>query len=153
MSALPSVKDRFIELRGQGLTYDLIAQELNVTKRSLIRWGKILKSQIDPLRAAHRESLLDQYCALKERRIELFGKKLQTLLQTLDQRDMHGITTPKLFELVLKYAAVLKKEDDDLTGALEKETESPDQNDPELESEDFLPRPGPEKEKMGSETL
>ncbi len=31
MSTNPSVKDRFIELRAQALTYDLIAQELHPT--------------------------------------------------------------------------------------------------------------------------
>jgi hypothetical protein len=114
----PAVKDRFIELRAQGLTYDLIAQELNISRRTLIYWSKSLKSQIDPLRAAHLETLLDKYAALKENRIELFGKKLQAILQVLENRPLYDIPTDKAFSLVLKYAAALKKEETDLERSL-----------------------------------
>ncbi len=119
MSIELSVKDRFIELRAQGLTYDLIAQELNVSKRTLLFWNRALKDQIDLFRAAHLESLLDQYCALRERRIELFGKKLQVLTQNLDYRNLYDLPTAKLFNLVLRYAGALKKEETDVQNMLD----------------------------------
>ncbi len=106
-----SVKDRFIELRAQGLTYDLIAQELSVSRRTLVYWSEIFRARIDALRAAHVESLLDKYCALQENRIEVLGKKLHTLLQTLETRSLDNLPTGKLFGLILQYSAALKKEE------------------------------------------
>jgi hypothetical protein len=134
MSIEQPVKDRFIELRAQGLTYDLIAQELNVSKRTLVFWNRALKAQIDLFRAAHLESLLDQYCALRERRIELFGKKLQDLTQNLDDRNLYDLPTAKLFNLVLRYAGALKKEEAEVQNMLD--TPQEDLPDPTLEPDD-----------------
>ncbi len=134
MSIDPSVKDRFIELRAQGFTYDLIAQELNVAKRTLIFWNRALKDRIDLFRAAHLESLLDQYCALRERRIELFGKKLQDLNRNLDNRTLYDMPTAKIFNLVLRYAGALKKEEAEVRHMLDNpQEETPD---PTLEPDD-----------------
>jgi hypothetical protein len=134
MSIEQSVKDRFIELRAQGLTYDLIAQELNVSKRTLLFWNRELKDRIDLFRAVHLESLLDRYCALRERRIELFGKKLQDLTQNLDNRDLYAVPTAKLLNLVLRYAGALKKEETDVRHMLD--TPQEETPDPALEPND-----------------
>jgi hypothetical protein len=131
MSSDLAVKERFIELRAQGLTHDLIAQELNVSPRTLVYWNRALKAQIDALRAARLESLLDKYQALKENRIEIFGKKLQAILQVLEGRTLYDIPTDKAFGLVLKYAAALKTEEADLQAALERPEDQTPPPDPQ----------------------
>jgi hypothetical protein len=132
MSIDPSVKDRFIELRAQGLTYDLIAQELNVSRRTLLYWSEIFRPRIDALRVANLESLLDKYCGLQENRIKILGTKMNSLLHTLETRSLDSLPTGKLFGLVLQFSAALKKEDAAVRQAQEnlpaKAYKSPDEN-------------------------
>ncbi len=119
MSTDPSVKNRFIELRAQGLTYDLIAQELNVSRRTLVYWSEIFRARIDALRAAYLESLLDKYSGLQENRIKVLGTKLNSLLQTLETRSLDSLPTGKLLGLVLQFSTALKKEEADMLRAQE----------------------------------
>jgi hypothetical protein len=55
-------KARFIELRGQGLPLkSIIADELGVSKTTLVNWERDLKEQIDKVRAMELEVLYDRY--------------------------------------------------------------------------------------------
>jgi DNA-binding XRE family transcriptional regulator len=53
-------KARFIELRGQGLPLKSIADELGVSKTTLVNWERDLKEQIDNIRAMELEVLYDR---------------------------------------------------------------------------------------------
>ena len=44
-------KERFIELRGQGLSLAAIAAEIGVSKPTLINWERDLKERIDNVQA------------------------------------------------------------------------------------------------------
>ncbi|MGZ4885497.1 MAG: hypothetical protein ACXVI7_09170 [Halobacteriota archaeon] len=44
-------KERFIELRGQGLPLARIAAEINVSKPTLINWGHEFREEIDNAQA------------------------------------------------------------------------------------------------------
>lgn len=104
-------KERFIELRAKGLSFDKIAQELKVSKQTLINWSKELSLEISNLRAVELETLQEKYYALKEKRIELFGEKLKVIKEELDKRDLKDVPTDKLFDLLMKYATSLKQEE------------------------------------------
>ena len=54
-------KGRFIELRGQGLPLKSIADELGVSKTTLVNWERDLKEQIDKVRAMELGVLYDRY--------------------------------------------------------------------------------------------
>jgi transcriptional regulator with XRE-family HTH domain len=54
-------KARFIELRGQGLPLKSIADELGVSKTTLVNWEQDLKEQVDNVRAMELEVLYDRY--------------------------------------------------------------------------------------------
>ena len=115
MTLPQSAKEQFLVLRAEGKTYDQIAQQMNASKRTLIEWGKELKSQIEDLRALRLEVLQEKYYILKEKRIELFGQNLQSLIDELSRRRLDRIPTAKLFDLVIKYASALKKDEQPLT--------------------------------------
>ena len=104
-------KERFIELRAEGLSYQKIAQQLKVSKQTLIAWSKELNHDIANLKAIRIEAILEEYCVFREKRIELLGNKLKGLITELDKRDLIQIPTEKLFELVLKYGKALKEEE------------------------------------------
>ena len=49
-------KEKFIELRAKGWSFDKIAKELGKAKQTLINWSKELEDEIDNLKALERRS-------------------------------------------------------------------------------------------------
>ena len=103
-------KQRFIELRAKGMSYQKISEEIGVCKRTLINWSKELSSEIANAYAAELEALQDEFYLLKERRIKLFGEKLKAISEEIDNRDLSDIPTEKLFDLFFKMYRVLERE-------------------------------------------
>ena len=95
-----ATKNKFMDLRAKGLSYDKIAKQLKVSKQTLINWSKELEIEIANLKAIELETLLEKYYGLKQKRIELFGKKLDALNKELEKRTLDEVSTGKLFELI-----------------------------------------------------
>ena len=109
------IKEKFIELRAKGNSFDKIAQELGTSKQTLINWSKELKHEISNLKEIEREALQEKYFLSKAKRLEMFGSQLEALKNELGKRDLSTVSTDKLFELSLKYGAFLKDEDKPIT--------------------------------------
>lgn len=103
-------KEKFVELRAKGLSFDRIAAELHVSKQSLINWAKELENEIGNMRRIELEALQEKYYMLKSQRIELFGEKLKAIKDELDKRNLSDLPTDKLFDLFVKYFNLLKEE-------------------------------------------
>ena len=80
-------KERFIELRGQGLPLKRIADEIGVSKTTLVNWEQDLKEQIDNLRAMELEALYDKYYLSTRKKVEFFGDVLSRIQGELETRD------------------------------------------------------------------
>ena len=104
------VKQRFIELRAQGLSFDKIAKDLGKAKQTLIDWGKELEEQIRNLKAIELEAIYEKYFLLKEARLQSFGIVTQRIRQEIESRDFSDIPTEKLLDLFLKYNSIIKQE-------------------------------------------
>ena len=111
-------KQRFIELRAKGTSYEKIAGELAVSKQTLIIWSKELEFEISNLKAVEMDSLYEQYYVSKQKRIEILGKNLELMKTELEKRDYSEIPTDKLLDSILRYATFLKGE---FTGTVFKE--------------------------------
>jgi transcriptional regulator with XRE-family HTH domain len=92
-------KARFIELRGQGLPLKRIADEIGVSKTTLVNWEQDLKEQIDNLRAMELEALYDKYYLSVRKKVEFFGDVLSRIQSELETRDLSTIPTDKLFAM------------------------------------------------------
>jgi len=103
-------KEKFIELRAKGLSFDKISRELRTSKTDFINWSKELQEEIANLKAVELEALQEKYYLAKEKRIELFGEGLKAIKKELEKRDLKDIPTGKLIELLLKYHRILKEE-------------------------------------------
>jgi len=103
-------KNRFIELRARGWSFDKIAKELKVAKQTLIDWSQEFQEEITNLKAIELEALQEKFFLTKEKRIELFGEKLKAIAEELDKRDLKDIPTDRLIELLLRYHRILKEE-------------------------------------------
>lgn len=105
-----NIKQRFIELRAQGWSYDKIAKELGKAKQTLVDWGKELEEEIANLKALELETLYETYYLSKETRLETFGKLLGKIKDEVLSRDLSEVPTDKLLELFLKYSNQAKEE-------------------------------------------
>ncbi len=56
----PSVKEQFVELRAQGMSFASISGKLNVSKATLIGWSKEVKEDIGNMRQIHLEGLREK---------------------------------------------------------------------------------------------
>ena len=104
------LKERFIELRAKGWSFDKIAKELGKAKQTLIDWSKELQDEIANLKALELEALYESYYLLKENRIQNFGAMLTKIKAEVERRDLSDIPTDKLLELLLKYNSQVKEE-------------------------------------------
>jgi hypothetical protein len=103
-------KEKFVELRAGGMSFSRIAQELKVSKQSLISWSKEFENEIGNLRKIELEALEEQYLMLKTQRVQFFGEKLKALRDELDKRNLSDLATDKLFDLFMKCFYQLNRE-------------------------------------------
>lgn len=103
-------KDRFVELRASGVTLAKAAEELGIAYNTATNWEKDLKEWIETQKAIRIEELQEKYLISKEKRIELFGERLLAINEELKKRDLSEISTPKLFEMMIKCMKALEAE-------------------------------------------
>jgi IS30 family transposase len=107
---LLDTKERFIELRAKGWSFDKIAKELGKAKQTLIDWSKELQDEIANRKALELEVLYESYYLLKENRLQTFGAMLSKIKKEIESRDFSDVPTEKLLELLLKYNSLVKEE-------------------------------------------
>ena len=103
-------KERFIELRAKGWSFDRIAKELGKAKQTLIDWSKELQEEVANLKALELEALYEKYYLLKETRLQTFGAMLTKIKEEVERRDLSDVPTDKLLDLFLKYNSQVKEE-------------------------------------------
>ena len=107
---LIDTKQRFIDLRAKGWSFDKIAKELGKAKQTLIDWSKELQDEIANCKASELESLYESYYLLRENRLQTFGAMLAKIKEEALKRDLSDVPTDKLLDLLLKYNNQVKDE-------------------------------------------
>ena len=103
-------KERFIELRAQGWSFDKIAKELGKAKQTLIDWSRELQDEIANRKALELDTLYEKYYLSKENRLQTFGELLQRIKKEIAGRTLTDVPTEKLLELYIKYTDKVKEE-------------------------------------------
>jgi hypothetical protein len=103
-------KQKFIELRAKGYSFDKIAKELGKSKQVLIDWSKDLEEEIANCKAIELDLLYEKYYLYKENRLQMFGELIQGIKEELSNRDLSDVPTDKLLELLLKYENQIKED-------------------------------------------
>ena len=103
-------KERFIELRAKGWSFDKIAKELGKAKQTLIDWSKELETEIANLKALELEALYEKHYLLKENRLRTFGAMISKIKKEIESRDLSDVPTDKLLDLLLKYENQVRDE-------------------------------------------
>lgn len=139
-------QEKFMELRAQGWTFQRIAEELGVSKQTLINWSKDLKEELETRRALELEALAERYWLTREKRLELYGKRLEAVNEELERRIEKGdlkskaqFSTAKLFALMVQLHGLMEKEHSEVRVLSEKEQESNRSYREMMESLPYLP--------------
>ncbi len=103
-------KDKFVELRVKGMSFNKIAKELNTSKQTLINWSKEFEHEINNLKAIELEALCEKYYMAKEKRIEYFGEKIKNIKVELEKRIVSDLSTKELYTLMIKIDSILQRE-------------------------------------------
>ncbi|MDB6033706.1 MAG: hypothetical protein JWM16_4044 [Verrucomicrobiales bacterium] len=90
---------RFLELRAQGASYNTIAVELRVSRRTLFNWKRELESELSWDEALEMESLREELLGAREVRARRLGKRLAAIEEELDKRSLADLSTARLFLL------------------------------------------------------
>ena len=95
-------KNRFVELRAEGWSFQKIATELQTSKNTLIAWSQNLELEIRNAKEVHLDALKEMFFLTRVARIEGFGKQLKKISDALEKRDFDGMETEKLLTLFMK---------------------------------------------------
>jgi hypothetical protein len=101
---------RFIDLRVQGWSFARIAQELNVSRPTLIAWSRKHQHTIANLAAIERENRISQFLASGEERIRQFGEQLRAAEAELAKRDLAALSTGRLLSYIDSLRSRLRRE-------------------------------------------
>ena len=107
---LLQTKERFIELRAKGWSFDKIAKEIGKAKQTLIDWSKELQDEIANSKAIELEARYESNYLMRESRLQTFGAMLTKIKEEVERRDLSDVPTDKLLELLLKYNSQVKEE-------------------------------------------
>lgn len=105
-----ATKERFIEMRASGISFDRISQELKVSKQTLINWSNGLKLEIQNLQSMHHEALLEKYQITSENRVAILSEQLKKVRTELAERSLKETPTKSLFDVMIKLCEMLKEE-------------------------------------------
>ena len=94
----------FIELRGKGMSFQKIAEEIGVSKPTLIKWNGELLEQVKEAQYMELENLVEQYGLFRKKRFEVYCKALNSALKEFQERaetgELKNVPTDKLLNLV-----------------------------------------------------
>ena len=100
-------KEKFILLRGQGLSFDKISQDLGISKNTLLKWEADNRLAVREAKSLEVQSLIDKHNLMRLSRLEVFASSLRSALEELSNRkeSLSNMPTDKL----LSYALLLER--------------------------------------------
>lgn len=102
-------KERFVELRAQGLSFDKISKEINVSKPTLIKWNQEYSKEVANLVFFNSENLIEEFRLLKIHKIEALGRTLSKVLEELSKRNFENVSTKDLITIAFSLENKLKE--------------------------------------------
>jgi len=104
------VKNEFVQLRAEGLSYDAIAERLHISKSTCSAWERELRAQIDQLKQERLNDLYQQYGMAKEARIRRLGDTVNRIGTALAGANLSALSPDKLLRYYLEYQKALREE-------------------------------------------
>lgn len=102
-----TTKQKFIQLRAEGLSYAKIIKQLHISKSTCSSWENKFADEIATLKNDWLQELYDEYGMEKEARIKALGKVLNKIDDAIDDADFSAMTPAQLLDARLKYQKAL----------------------------------------------
>lgn len=93
-------KTQFIELRARDISYDKIAEQLQISKGIAVLWGRQYAAQIQNLALVEREAMLKRHLGGPEQELSTLVARLRRLEAELDGRKEKYMPTRELMQLI-----------------------------------------------------
>jgi hypothetical protein len=103
-------QQRFVFLRAEGWSFARIAEELQVSKPTLINWSRKFQFDIQNQRAIIVETLQEKWLATRDVRVNALGEQLRKVETELARRDISKLPTGRLFALADSLRRQIKSE-------------------------------------------
>ena len=103
-------KEKYILLRAEGKSQQMITKKLHVSKSNCSAWEKEFESAISEKKQEQLNHLYEMYYMKKNLRIQQLGKTLININSSLEKTDLIKIPPEKLLDFKLKYINALKNE-------------------------------------------
>ncbi len=95
-------RQKFIQLRAEGLSLEKIARKMRISKQTLFRWSKKYDSEIAALKAGQLETLREQYYLSIEAKVKMWGKLVNKMEPELVGRRLSNVPSEKLLDMLIK---------------------------------------------------
>lgn len=105
-----SEKEKFIQLRAEGNSFDKISGILNISKPTLINWNIELKKEIDNLEYLKYQSILEQHKLIKQKRIEFLSEHLYKINEAINNKSYEDLPIRDLILIRKEFNLELMKE-------------------------------------------
>ncbi len=107
-------QEKFIQLRAQGMSFEKISKELNVSKPVLLKWNGEFLERIRQAQYYELENIVEKYSLMRAKRFEVHSKLLNSALAELQERaennKLKTLSTEKLFQLVEELEQRIEKD-------------------------------------------
>jgi len=105
-----SLKEEFILLKDERLSFDKIAKKLKVSKPTLIEWSKEFKTEIEDLKLIRYEEILEKYKATQENRIERIARELELAWKNYESKDYENLSKREILMMIVRLERRLHEE-------------------------------------------
>lgn len=105
-----ATKQKFIQLRAEGLSYAKISDQLHLSKATCSKWESKFTEEVAELKKDRLQELYEEYGMQKEARIKALGKVLNKIDDAIDDADFSAMTPAQLLDARLKYQKALSNE-------------------------------------------
>lgn len=108
---MKNLKDHeaFINMRAQGLSFEKISKEINVSKPTLIKWNQEYSQEISNLIFFHSEKLIEEFKLLRIHKIESLSRTLNRVLEEISKRNFENVSTKDLISIAFSLESKLKE--------------------------------------------
>lgn len=150
----PDKKESFVVMRGAGMTLREIATRISVSERTLKRWGKSFKDDIDEAQKKGLAVAIEAYNMTKADRLKALSDQLSNIWTELKKRDLSSVPSVRLIQLGIAGLALADKIIGDVDES-PKDVQAPWDLMADGFDEDvpYHPLSDPEKEKLEREIL
>lgn len=97
------MKQRFVEMRVDGASFETCARELGIYKSKAIQWNKDLQREINNLEFDKCQAVLETCKLTKQKRVEFLAKNLEKINSALENKSYEDMSVKELLILQEKF--------------------------------------------------